>query len=125
MAVVRQSRHPFAETIAQLLQSITDGGSTVCALIDQAAAARQAGLILRPTSLIVFGNPKGGTPLMDAFPLVALDLPLKLLVWEEDGLVHVAYNPPSDLVSRYDIIGNAALISAMDRALNALVDAIS
>jgi uncharacterized protein (DUF302 family) len=62
---------------------------------------------------------------MDAFPLVALDLPLKLLVWEEDGLVHVAYNPPSDLVSRYDIIGNAALISAMDRALNALADAIS
>ncbi len=79
--VVRSSRYSYADTVARLTKTITDTGSAVFAKIDQSAAAQSVGLTLRPTMLLIFGNPKGGTPLMDEFPLIALDLPLKLLVW--------------------------------------------
>jgi len=98
-------------------------GNTIFATIDQAAAAESAGLSLRPTTLLVFGNPKGGTPLMEAAPLVGLDLPLKLLVWEDDRGVHVAYTPMSEIAQRYAI--DDPRIDAMDRALAALAAVVS
>jgi uncharacterized protein (DUF302 family) len=104
---------------------MTQGGNTIFATIDQSAAAAGAGLTLRPTSLIVFGNPKGGTPLMDAFPLVALDLPLKLLVWEENGSVNVAYTPMAEIAARYNVTSMDAPIGAMDHALDALTNIVA
>jgi len=125
MAVVTRSRLTYADTVAHLTQAVVAKGNTVFATIDQTAAAAGAGLTLRPTALIIFGNPKAGTLLMDAFPLVALDLPLKLIVWEADGIVSVAYTPAAELAVRYEIAGKDALISAMDAALSELAASVA
>ncbi|HEV3092389.1 MAG TPA: DUF302 domain-containing protein [Candidatus Cybelea sp.] len=125
MNVVRhRSRFGYEETVATLRNAILGAGGTIFAAIDQAAAARGVGLALRPTLLLVFGNPTGGTPLMDAFPLVALELPLKLLVWEAAGATTVAYEPMSSIVQRYGVSGVDERIAAMDKTLDALVSAI-
>ena len=103
--ITKQSRYSYSETIVRLSKAIEDGGNTIFATIDQSAAALGAGLTLRPTSLLNFGNPKGGTPLMDAFPFVAIELPLKLLVWEAHGSVSVAFVPMADVATRYGVTG--------------------
>jgi uncharacterized protein (DUF302 family) len=118
--MTKRSRYSFSDTIAKLTRAMTDGGNAIFATIDQAAAAKDVGLTLRPTALIVFGNPKGGTPLMDAFPLVALELPLKLLLWEENGSVNLAYVPISEIAARYGVTGMDARVVAIDRAVDAL-----
>jgi uncharacterized protein (DUF302 family) len=123
--IVHSSAHPYAETVSTLVAAIAHGGATLFATIDQQAAAQSVGMSLRPTTLLVFGNPKGGTPLMDAFPLAALDLPLKLLIWEAPDGVKVAYTPPSEIASRYDVTGKDALIAAMSHQLETLVAAIA
>jgi uncharacterized protein (DUF302 family) len=119
-AVSKQSRYSFADTVAKLSHAITAAGNTIFATIDQSAAATSAGLTLRPTTLIVFGNPAAGTHLMDAFPLVALELPLKLLVWQDGNTVTVAYIPMSGFAARYGVTGVEDRISAIDRALDKL-----
>jgi uncharacterized protein (DUF302 family) len=123
-SIVKTSRLSYADTIATLSKAITGHGNTIFATIDQAAAAAGVGLSLRPTTLIIFGNPKGGTGLMVAFPLSALDLPLKLLVWEDKGVVSVAYTPASEIAARYGVTGMDQLIANMDGALHALTDAV-
>ncbi len=123
--MVKQSRYSFADTVARLSKSITDAGITIFATIDQAAAAASAGLTLRPTTLIIFGNPKAGTPLMQAFPLLALELPLKLLVWEDGGVVSVAYTPLSEIAKRYGVSGMDQQIAAMDRGLENLASSVT
>jgi len=110
--------------VARLSKAITDAGNTIFATIDQARAAEGVGLKLRPTTLIVFGNPKGGTPLMDAHPLFALELPLKIVVWEDGGKTSVAYASMADVAQRYGIDGDPR-IANMDKALDALTGAIS
>jgi uncharacterized protein (DUF302 family) len=122
--MTKQSRHTYAETIAKLSEAITSAGNTIFTIIDQSAAASSVGQTLRPTSLIVFGNPKGGTPLMNAFPLVALELPLKFLVWDEAGNVQVAFVPMSHIAARYNVTGMDAQVAAIDGALSKLSDAI-
>lgn len=119
-AVVKQSRLPYAETVARLSAAVSEAGNTVFATIDQADAAKRVGLDLRPTTLLVFGNPKGGTPLMEAHPLIALELPLKLLVWDERGTVNVAYTRMTQTAQRYGIDAADPRIAAMDRALDSL-----
>jgi uncharacterized protein (DUF302 family) len=119
--VTKRSRYSYSETIARLTAAIR-AGNTLFAAIDQSSAASSVGLTLRPTTLLVFGNPRGGTPLMEAFPLLALELPLKLLVWEEEDGVNVAYVPMSETAARYDVAGEDDRISAIDRALDALTN---
>lgn len=123
--VIMESQFAFDETTARLTEAIKAGGNTLFADIDQSAAAKLAGLSLRTTRLLVFGNPKGGTPLMEAFPLVALDLPLKIAVWEENGKVSIAYTTPATIAMRYDVIGKEALINGMTHTLEAIVAAVS
>ena len=123
--VVKASRYSYAETLEKLTEAIRAKGNTIFATIDQAAAAQGVGLTLRPTTLIVFGNPKGGTGLMAAFPLIALDLPLKLVVWEEGGAVKVAYVPMATIAARYGVTGQDEKIGAMDQALNGLTDTVA
>jgi uncharacterized protein (DUF302 family) len=119
------SRYNYAETVERLKAAIVSAGSTLFATLDQSAAAKSAGLELRPTTLLVFGNPKGGTQLMDAFPLSALDLPLKLVVWDEKGSVEVAYSRARVLAGRYGITGKDALLASLDRALETIVGTIA
>jgi len=121
---ITDSRHSFADTVSMLTRRITDAGNTIFASIDQTAAAVSVGLSLRPTTLIVFGNPKGGTPLMEACPPLAMDLPLKILIWEEEGRVRIGYVPVSEIVTRYGVTGMEARVEAMDRALDGLANAL-
>jgi len=87
------SLHPAAETIERFESAVLAKGWAVFAKLDHAAAAEAAGLQLRPRTIVVFGNPKGGTPAMRTNPTLAIDLPLKALVWEDDsGKVWLTYN---------------------------------
>ncbi|MBV9718686.1 MAG: DUF302 domain-containing protein [Candidatus Eremiobacteraeota bacterium] len=123
--MTKTSRFSYAETLEKLKDAIITAGNTVFASIDQSAAARDAGLTLRPTTLLIFGNPKSGTPLMDAFPLVALELPLKLLIWDDGGKASLAYVPMSEIAARYGVTGVDARIDAMDRALDSLTRTVA
>jgi uncharacterized protein (DUF302 family) len=99
-----RSGHAFDETVARVEQAVTSAGMKVFARIDQAAEARNVGLEMRPAVVILFGNPKGGTPLMVARPTVAIDLPLKALVWEDDrGTTWLTFNTPALLVRRHGL----------------------
>ena len=97
----KESPWPVAQTAERLTELMTERGMTIFATIDQRAAARSAGLELRETVLIIFGNPAAGTPVMDAVPLVALDLPQKLLIWNDEGQARVSYLSPAALAERY------------------------
>jgi uncharacterized protein (DUF302 family) len=88
--------------------------------VDHAAAAKTAGMDLRPTELIIFGNPKLGTPLMHADQRAGLDLPLKALAWQDaDGKVFVTYADPATLAARYQLEGKNDVLKAMAQALDA------
>lgn len=100
------SQRSVPETVAALTSAIEKAGAKVFSVIDQAAEAEAAGLELRPTTLIIFGNPRAGTPVMDAAPLSALDLPLKLLVWQAaGGQTWIACQSGEWLMDRYGIPG--------------------
>lgn len=125
--VVTASRHPVGDTVASLVAAIAREGMTLVATIDHAAAAAAEGLKLRPTTVLIFGNPRAGTPLMVAAPTIAIALPLKMLVWEdEDGRIWMAYEDPHWLAHRYKI-GSASelILTAMTAKLAALVGAAS
>jgi uncharacterized protein (DUF302 family) len=92
------------EAVARIERALSTAGMKVFARIDQAAEARAVGLTMRPMVLLVFGNPKGGTPLMVARPVSGIDLPLKALVWEDEtGDRWLAYNTPALLVQRHGL----------------------
>jgi uncharacterized protein (DUF302 family) len=98
------SAFPVDEAIARVERAVTAAGMKVFARIDQAAEARAVGLAMRPAVILVFGNPRGGTPLMVARPTVAIDLPLKALAWEdEQGEPWLSYNTPALLVRRHGV----------------------
>jgi uncharacterized protein (DUF302 family) len=121
--VTKLSVLPVAGTVAKLTGMISAKGIKLFAVIDQSAEARQAGLSLRETTLVIFGSPAAGTPVMAASPLAALDLPLKVLVWDDDGQTKVSYYSPDALAARYhlgaDLAGNLAAVNALTGALTA------
>lgn len=98
------SKRSVAETVQALLIEIEDAGAKLFAVIDQAGEAKKVGLGLRSTQLILFGNPVAGTPIMKAAPLAGLDLPLKILVWEDDrGQVWMTSLDSGWLAARYGL----------------------
>ena len=102
--VTRISAYSVPETLDRLEAALRQQGVKIFARIDQQAEAQGAGLTLRPTQLLIFGSPQAGTPLMSAFPTLALDLPLKALAWEaEDGQVSLLTNRPDYLQSRHGL----------------------
>src|SRR5277367_2680737 len=104
------AHYPVAETLDRLESLLKERGVMVFARIDFSGDAQRAGLTMRPEQMLIFGNPKGGTPLMMAVPTVGLDLPLKALVWEDTaGKAWIAYNDPQYIVKRH---GLAAAMSA-------------
>jgi uncharacterized protein (DUF302 family) len=118
----RASPHGPGETADRLVASLARHGLVLMARIDHAAAARQAGLELRPTEVFIFGNAKGGTPLMQVAQAAGIDLPLKALVWQdEQGATWLSWNDPSWIAQRHGI-GEAASkpVEAMASALRAI-----
>ena len=119
--VTKLSELSVAGTVTKFTGMISAKGVRLFAVIDQSAEARQAGLSLRETTLVIFGSPAAGTPVMAASPLAALDLPLKVLVWDDDGQTKVTYYSPAALAARYhlgaDLAGNLAAINALTDAL--------
>jgi uncharacterized protein (DUF302 family) len=102
--VTKASSRSVAETVERLQRLIDEKGLVLFAVIDHREAAIRAGLEMPDTRLVLFGSPAAGTPVMVAAPLAALDLPLKLLVWEDgDGAVWVSYNSPAYLAERHHL----------------------
>ncbi|MGO9018474.1 MAG: DUF302 domain-containing protein [Syntrophobacteraceae bacterium] len=98
------SPYTVEDTTQRVVRVIEHAGMTIFARIDQQGAAQAAGLTMRPMTLVLFGNPKGGTPLMQAYPTLAIDLPLKALVWEDaGGRVWVSTNSPEYLQRRHGL----------------------
>ncbi len=123
--VTTPSRHSPADVIAHLQTGILSRGLRIFADIDHAAGAEAAGLTLRPLFLIIFGAAKGGTPLMQAAATAGVDLPLKLLVWQDEaGASQVSYNDPEWVAKRHGLgDATATPVAAMSNLLRALVDA--
>jgi uncharacterized protein (DUF302 family) len=119
--VTKLSRHSVAGTVAKLTNMITAKGMRLFAVIDQAAEARQAGLTLRETTLVIFGSPEAGTPVMATSPLAALDLPLKVLIWADGDQTKVSYYAPAALAARHHLPADLAASLA---GINALTDAL-
>ena len=109
------------ETMDRLEAEIRAQGMTVFARIDHATGAAETGLELRPTELIIFGNARGGTPLMQPVQTVGIDLPLKALVWEDaSGTTWLSYNEPSWIAQRHNIPNAEPTVSKMTVALSAM-----
>ena len=116
----KDSPWPVSDTVERLTKVLDDRGVKIFATIDQRAAARAVGAALRDTVLIIFGSPAAGTPVMDAVPLAALDLPLKVLVWDDEGQTRVSYLAPAALAARYAIPADlAAPLAAIDKLTDA------
>ena len=102
--VSRKSRHAVDETVERLITLLKTKGVTVFALVDHSGEAAKAGMKMRPTKLVIFGNPAAGTPVMLAAPSIAIDLPLKILVWEDaDGVVWLSWNSAEYLGQRHGL----------------------
>ena len=109
------------ETMDRLEAEIRAKGLNVFARVDHAAGAEEAGLELRPTNLIIFGNARGGTPLMQASQTAGIDLPLKALAWQDAvGKTWLSYNEPSWIVQRHGLGVRAEIIDKMAAALSAM-----
>jgi uncharacterized protein (DUF302 family) len=99
-----RSHHSVNETVERLRNLLDSKGVTLFALVDHSGEAEKVGMTMRPTKLLIFGSPKAGTPVMLAAPTCAIDLPLKILVWENSqGEVLVSYNSPEYLEQRHGI----------------------
>jgi uncharacterized protein (DUF302 family) len=120
--VTKVSPRPVAATVSRLTGLLGAKGLQVFAVIDQAEQARGAGLTLRDTTLVIFGNPAAGTPVMDAAPLAALDLPLKVLIWADGSRTNVTYYATAALAARYELNDElAAKLAGIDALTDALV----
>jgi uncharacterized protein (DUF302 family) len=120
--VTKLSLRPVADTVSRLTGMIATKGMKLFAVIDQSAQAREAGLELRPTTLVIFGSPAAGTPVMAAAPLAALDLPLKVLIWDDAGQAKISYYAPDSLAARHHLsAGLAANLAGIGPLTDALV----
>ena len=116
-----RSRFGPNETMDRLEAAIRAQGMKVFARIDHAAGASEAGLELRPTEVIIFGNARGGTPLMQSVQTIGIDLPLKALVWEDaSGTTWLSYNEPSWIARRHGVANAEPVVSKMSAALSAM-----
>jgi uncharacterized protein (DUF302 family) len=115
------SNHSVDETVEKLKGILQAKGVTLFALVDHSGEAAKVGMKMRPTKLLIFGNPKGGTPVMLAAPTIAIDLPLKILIWEDaQGKVLVTYNSPAYLQQRHhvpaELLQNIVVVEALAKA---------
>ena len=116
--ISRPSNHSADQTVEKLKGILHAKGVALFALVDHSGEAEKAGMKMRPTKLLIFGSPKAGTPLMQAAPSIAIDLPLKILVWEDgEGKVWVSYNSVEYLGERHglsrDLLQNIAVVETL------------
>jgi uncharacterized protein (DUF302 family) len=119
--VDRKSNHSVADTVDRLTSILQARGLTLFAVVDHSGEAEKAGMKMPPTKLLIFGSPKAGTPLMLATPSVAIDLPLKFLVWQDGaGTAWISYNSPEYLRERHgfpeELVRNIAAVEALAAA---------
>ena len=120
--VTKTSPRSTADTVARLTELIAAKGMKLFAVIDQREEANRAGLDLRDTTLVEFGNPAAGTAVMVAAPLSALDLPLKVLIWDDAGQTKVSYTSPDELAARHHLSDDlAAKLAGIGPLTDALV----
>jgi len=116
--VDKLSHHSLADTVERLKGILLSKGLMLFAIVDHSGEAEKIGMKMRPTKLLIFGSPKAGTPLMQAAPSVAIDLPLKILVWEdEQSKVWVSFNSPAYLQRRHgippELLQNIAVVESL------------
>ncbi len=114
----KPSNHSVVQTVETLKNILQSKGVTLFAQVDHSGEAEKVGMKMRPTKLLIFGSPKAGTPLMLAAPSIAIDLPLKILVWEDrQGKVWVSYNSPNYLKERHglpqELLQNIAIVETL------------
>lgn len=114
----QRSQHSVDETVVRLKNILDAKGVMLFALVDHSGEAKKSGMEMRPTKLLIFGSPAAGTPLMLAAPTIAIDLPLKILVWEDtEGAVWLSWNSPEFLQQRHnvpqDLMKNIAVAGAL------------
>ena len=119
--ITRRSAHSVEETMNRLEQAVRARDLVVIARVDHAGAAEKAGLSLRPTQLLIFGHPRSGTPLMARAQTVGIDLPLKVLVWQDDqGQVWLGYNDPAWIARRHGTTEPTQVLQGITSTLEAL-----
>ena len=124
--VTLPSAHGASETVERLKALLAQKGIEVFAQIDHAAGARTVGLPLRPTQVLIFGNPKAGTPLMQSRQTIGLDLPLRALVWEDEaGKVWLTYRRVEALARQHHVTGRDDAVKALDDGLAGLTRAVT
>jgi len=116
--VMTATQHSVDETVAKLKAILQEKGVMLFALVDHSGEAEKAGLKMPPTKLLIFGNPKGGTPVMLAAPSIAIDLPLKILVWQDAaGKTWLSHNSPEYLQERHnvpaDLLKNISVVGGL------------
>jgi uncharacterized protein (DUF302 family) len=114
----KPSNYSVDQTVEKLKGILQAKGVTLFALVDHSGEAEKAGMKMRPTKLLIFGNPKGGTPVMLAAPSIAIDLPLKILIWEDgQGQAWLSYNSPAYLRQRHgvpqELLQNIAVVETL------------
>ena len=121
--VTKRSPWSMAETLARLSAVVAARGMEVFAVIDHSGKARQAGLNLRDTKLVIFGSASAATPVIEAAPLAALDLPLRVVVWEDGYQTLVSYAAPAAVARRYGLDGDLAdALATVDALTSAVID---
>jgi uncharacterized protein (DUF302 family) len=124
--VTVESKFPVKETLDRLSAELDKRGIKIAARIDHAAGAKAVGMDLPPTEVLMFGNPKLGTPLMQSNPAIGIDLPMKVLAWQDKaGKVWVGYTAPGATAARHAIKDRDEVVKAMSDALGGLVKAAS
>jgi uncharacterized protein (DUF302 family) len=122
--ITKVSPRSVADTVARLTSMVQAKGMKLFAVVDHSGEAEHVGLELRETKLVIFGSPQAGTPVMVAAPLVALDLPLKVLVWADGGQTKVSYTAPGALAARYKLSDElASALAGVNPLTDALIEA--
>jgi uncharacterized protein (DUF302 family) len=121
--VTKTSPRSVADTVERLSALVAARGMKLFAVIDHSGEAQAAGLELRDTKLVIFGNPQAGTPVMASAPLAALDLPLKVLVWDDGRQTKISYTAPAALAARYRLSDElASRLAGIDGLTDALIE---
>ena len=121
--IVKKPSGSVSETVARLTGAIEKAGATVFATVDHAAGARAIGDQMDDMTLVIFGNPKIGTSIMKSAPAAGLDLPIRVLIWDDKGTTQIGYLKPEALQARYSINGAEQPLVMMGNALGKLTDA--
>lgn len=121
--IVKDSPSPVTDTADKLVAAVEGAGAKVIARVDHAAGAKSAGAELAPMIMVMFGNPKLGTPIIKAAPQAGLDLPIRVLIWDDNGATKIGYLDPAALKARYKVEGADPAFEAMAGALGKLTDA--